>query len=252
MKTSMVVGIVVTAVLIAFSGVAFAGPPPTPCSGFLAAGTYTAIVVLTGNSCRIGDDGAGPTLIAGDVTVQAGADLIIGGSSGDVVIHGSVKGLSGCDFVEVDHSGPSTTILIGGNLDIESCGDGNFNGCRALSVGTLPAGNTLIGGNMTCVKSTNGSQCVTDRCIIAGDLTCSGNSGGCVVPATTIGGNATLNNNSGGTSITASVVAGNVTVQNNSGGAAVTGNAISGNLTCANTGGTIQSGNEVAGKSSCF
>ena len=154
-------------------------------------------------------------------------------------------------FVEVDHSGPGTTIVIGGDLSIDGCTGSSFNGCRALTTATLPD-NTLIGGSVKCNNSGNGNECVTDRCVIAGNLDCSGNSGGCVVPQTTVGGNVTLNNNAGpGASVTDGAIGGNVTMTNNSSGT-VTGDFIGGNLKCNGNGGsTLQSNNVVAGTTSC-
>src|SRR5262249_32298277 len=158
------------------------------------------------------------TTISGNVTVQSGANLNIAASQGSVVIRGHVTGQKGCDFVEVDHSGPGTTIVIGGDLTIDGC-TGGFNGCRALTTATLPD-NTAIGGSFKCNNSGGGNECVTDRCVIAGNLDCSGNSGGCVVPETTVGGNVTLNNNAGaGASVTSGAVGGNVTITNNTSGA---------------------------------
>jgi hypothetical protein len=224
---------------------------PTSCSGFFPAGSYQDVVVTNGNTCTMGAV-AGATTISGNVTVQAGGTLDITASSGDVIVKGSVQGQKGCNFVEVDYGGSgSTSISIGGNLNIDSCSSG-FNGCRA-AVSAPPPTTVLIGGDFTCVNSGGNNECVTDRCTIAGNLNCSGNSGGCVVPETTIGKSATLQNNAdAGASINNSVIGGNLTIKNNSSGF-VTDNEISGNLSCSGNGAdTHNSGNAVAGKTSCL
>src|SRR5206468_9112868 len=113
-----------------------------------------------------------------NVTVHAGANLLVTTSSGlDTTIAGDIKG-EGCDSINLESTGSSGRIVVGGNLTIQNSTFTGFSGARGSQFcPPSPPQNVLIGGNVKCANVAGG--CVFDYVIMRRNLKCSGNTNGC-------------------------------------------------------------------------
>jgi hypothetical protein len=219
MKRSVIAVAAVAAALFLASGVAVAAD--LVCTGVSSGGTWHNVTVPASASCTLEN-----TRVTGNVTVQAGGSLEVTDSAGDSTINGDIKA-DGCGFVELESTGLTHRIVVGGNVTIQNCTGGVFSGGQGDS-SRLPPGSILIGGNVKCNNNADG--CVFDYFNISGNLECSGNDQGCTVNSNAIGKNVTINNNQGvGVIIDNSAIGGDVKCNWNSAQNAPTNNTIAGN-----------------------
>ena len=126
-----------------FFGELVKGGGPAKCSGTLAPGTYSGVVVQSGNTCTINSS----DVITGNVSVNSNATLNDQGSSiGGNLAVGSNSNL----FVSPSGGYARTTASINGNL--------TTSGASVVSVNQA-----TIGGNVTVqgtIRSTSTAACV--------------------------------------------------------------------------------------------
>ncbi len=187
--TARFVGTMLTGVaLILGSGLVSAGP--TQCTGAMSNTTVNGdLTVPSGATCSLDH-----VTVTGNVTVQAnGSFFITTGTGMDTVIGGNVSA-NGCNRFDIESTGGTGRIAIGGSLTIANCTGSGFYGGRGNSI-AMPM-NVLVGGNVKC--SNNNDNCVFDYVVFGGNVDCSANDGGCVLQSPAIAGNVTMNNNTNG------------------------------------------------------
>ena len=220
MKKSLIAVLMVVGALLPASG--GARTADFNCTGFSTGGTFANVVVPAGQSCVLDH-----ARVTGNVTVKTAASLSVTTTSGDSTIAGKVTG-NACDFIDLESTGASFRIVVGGDVNITNCTGSSFSGGRGSSGPGTPPQSLLIGGNTKC--SGNQDECVFDYAIIAGNLDCSGNFG-CTLQSDAIGNNVTANNNTGvGATIVNGAIAGNLACSGNVPGATNSGtpNTVSG------------------------
>jgi hypothetical protein len=192
------------------------------CTGPSSGGTWHNVLVPSGMSCTLDD-----TRVTGNVTVQAGGSFQVNTNSGmDTTIAGDIKG-DGCDSIDLESTGLSGRIVVGGNVTIQNCTSNSFVGGRGSSFcPPNPPESLFIGGNVKCNNNPGG--CVYDYTTIGGNFECSGNFA-CTLQTDAIGKNVTMNNNSSnGVSVDNTSIAGDVKCSGNS-SVSGSGNTIAGN-----------------------
>jgi hypothetical protein len=222
MKRSVIVVAAVAAALFLASGTTVA--TDLLCSNISSSGgTWRNVLVPAGTSCHLQQ-----TRVTGSITVQAHANLLIDTLSGDTTVNGDIKG-DGCDSIDLESTGGTGRIVVGGNLTIQNCtGASGFSGARGnSSCPPIPPQTVLIGGNVKC--SNNGDGCVFDYVIMSGTLDCSGNSQGCTLQSDAVGKSATINNNVDvGIIVNNSAIGGDLKCTGNSPGATGSTNTVAG------------------------
>jgi hypothetical protein len=180
------------------------------------------VTVPAGASCYL--DGV---RVTDNVTVGTGATLEVANTTGDSTIGGNVTGKD-CGSIDLESTGGSNRVAVGGNLTVTSC-NGGFDGARGNSAQPpIPPQTMLIGGNVKCDGNPGG--CVFDYTVLGKNLECSGNFN-CDLESNAIGGSVTLKGNSGT-------------------GIRVDNNIVGGNLACSGNVATTGGGNTVAGTKS--
>ncbi len=164
MKKSLIAVLMVVGALLPASG--GARTADFNCTGFATGGTFANVVVPAGQSCTLDH-----VRVTGNVTVKTAASLSVTTSSGDSTIAGKITG-NACDSIDLESTGLSFRIVVGGDLNITNCTGSSFSGGRGSSGPGTPPQSLLIGGNTKCAG--NQDECVFDYAIIAGNLDCSG------------------------------------------------------------------------------
>ena len=227
MRRSAIAIAAVAASLVLGTGVAVA--TDLVCTAPSSGGTWHNVVVPAGASCQLDN-----TRVTGKIEVKEGARLLINTSLGDTTVAGDISG-SGCDSIDLESTGLSGRIVVGGNLHIQNCtGASGFSGARGSSFcPPVPPQTVLIGGNVKC--NNNGDACIFDYVIMTGHLDCSGNAGGCTLQSDAVGQDASINNNAfgfGDTEVRNSAFGGDVKCSGNNGGVTSSPtNTVAGNKT---------------------
>ena len=217
-KPVIAVAGVATALFLA-SGAAVAAD--LVCTSFSTGGTWHNVVVPAGAFCTLNN-----SRVTGNVTVKEGGSLQVTAISGDTTIAGDIKG-DGCDSINLDGTGPSGRIVIGGNLTIQNVTFTGFSGATGNpSCPPSPPQNVLIGGNVKCDNVAGG--CSFSYVIISGNLECSGNANGCGLASAAVGQNASINNNGSTTIVDNSEIGGDLKCSGNFGGVGGATNTIAG------------------------
>ena len=190
--------------------------------------TIDGNLVVTTGTCTLESD----VTVGGNVTVAAGAGFKImaarsGGSP--IKIGGNILVAEGCSEVFITSS-PSVPVSIGGNVEIQDCGESGYGG---------PA-NVKIGGNFEC--NGNDAACYATGGSVGGNLQVDDNSGNATVENNNVRGNLEVNGNEAGAGVTGNTVGGNGEVDGNGSDSihsTASGNTIGGNLTCTGNVGTF-------------
>ena len=221
MKSSAIVVAAIAAALVSGGGVAVAAD--LVCTAFSSGGTWHNVVVPAGASCTLNN-----SRVTGSVTVKEGGTLHVTTSSGlDTTIAGDIKG-DGCDSINLENTGSSGRIVVGGNLTIQNITFTGFSGARgSQSCPPSSPQNVLVGGNVKCTDVAGG--CVFDNVIISGHFECSGDTNGCELEFAAVGKNASLNNNSSATIVDNSEIGGDLKCNGNSPAATGGSNTVAGN-----------------------
>lgn len=207
MGRPLVLAVLVGAFLV-FAGSAQTTPNYV-CTGFTSGATYGNVTVPAGASCTL--DGV---RVTGNVTVGTGADLLVSDSTGDSTIAKNVTG-NGCDSIDLESTGLSNRVAVGGNLTITNCTGFGFSGGRGSSFSPpVPPQTLLIGGNVKCDNDAGG--CVFDYAILSKNLDCSGNFD-CELESDAVGGNVTIDNSTSDMRVDNSVIGGDLACSGNSG-----------------------------------
>lgn len=207
--TVVLAGLLALAGGVAVSGQAFGAS--VNCSGNLAGSVNADVIVPPNSTCNI----QGAT-VNGNVSVQAGGRIIIGGGS---TINGNVWAPS---------LGADTEFFGGRSFSAIIC-NSKITGTVTLDKGPSEV---TVGGESNALQGGCGGNSIGSNVTLAanrGPVSLSANGGACQAPGGTCG------------------IGGNANVNSNTASATVTDNHITGNLNCAANGEVSASGNTVGG-----
>jgi hypothetical protein len=160
------------------AGVGSAAARAATCSGVLAPGNYDSLNVPAGIFCVVN---SGTVTVAGNVTVEPGANLGVG-SPAKLVVNGSLSAVGAIDIVIVPTPPGAVTIL--GSVSLTGTTDdvlivGTFVGgtlsVTNSNVSAMHVESNNVAGNMLIQNNKTGTNADIDSNTIGGSLVCTAN-----------------------------------------------------------------------------